>query len=388
MNHALSISRRVLWQMRSNAKGLFALFILPILLTSVVGFSVVYPFENVRVAVVNLDEGYDLQVNGTVIHINMAKDILSRINSSRISLVPQDSYESASSLLKQGKVRAVIFFSTEFTKWALYEMNLTSDVPFSSFQYRLDLDDSYVPLSLYISAEVQFAAQKTVEDLFTRGDAENLMGSFTPVQRNSHSNLAYIFSVIMVITLFSVALFNSSLILLRERVQQTVDRLLSARVSLSEFYAGYALSFLLISLMELLLFLVAMFLIIPGLRISFLSLLALFSLLLLFSAAVQNAGMILSFLFRREMDVIMFLPAVLMLSMMLGNVFYPPESFHGLVSFLTLFNPIKYAMHATLFLVSGGATSGVLVDFIGLLLLFQGGLLGLYAAMVKIFRRA
>ncbi len=386
MRHSYTISRRVLWQMRSNLRGLFALFILPILLTSVVGFSVVYPFENVDVAVVNLDEGYSLNLNGTVVHMNMASDILARINATRLHLIPQPSYEAAMQLLRDGKVRAVIFFSPEFTKWALYEMNLTSDVPFSSFQYRLELDDSYVPLSLYISSEVYTALQKTVEDLFTRGDTENLMSAFTPVQRNSHSNLPYIFAVIMVITLFSVSLFNSSLIMLRERIQHTMDRLISARFSLSEFYLGYAISFLVITIIELSIFMAGLLLVVPGLKLISSQALLLFLVLIVFSLSVQNIGMAISFLFRREMDVIMSLPPVLMLAMMLGDVFYPPESFQGVVSLLTLLNPITYAMHSTLFLISGGSPSGVVVDFIGLGLLLLGSLAGVYLAMRKVFR--
>ena len=375
MKHSLVISRRILWQMRSNLRGLIVLFILPMILTSVVGMSVIYPFEDVRVAVVNLDEGYGLTIDNTTVHISMAEDILGRINGTRLNLVPTENYTSAMNLLKEGKVRAVIFFSPEFTKWALYEMNLTDDVPFSSFPYRLTLDDSYVPLALYISGEVQHAVQKTVEDLFSRGEAGNLMSAFSGVQRNSASNYGYIFSVIMVITLFSVTLFNSSLIMLRERIQHTLDRLISARVTLWEFYLGYTLSFLLLSLMQLTVFLVSMFLIIPDLGMGFFSAVSLLAALVIFSLAVQNAGMIISFLFRKEMDVIMSLPAVLMLALMMGNVFYPPESFHGIVSLLTAFNPMKYAIHSTLFLVSGGDAVGVVGDIISLLLLFGASLL-------------
>jgi len=263
VKNSLVISRRIIWQMRSNLRGLVVLFILPIILTSVVGMSVVYPFENVKVAVVNLDEGYDLTIDNTTVHISLAEEILGRINGTRLNLIPEGSYTAAMKLLKEGKVRAVIFFSPEFTKWALYEMNLTDDVSFSSFPYRLTLDDSYVPLSLYISGEVQHAVQKTVEDLFSRGETGNLMNEFSGVQRNSASNYSYVFSVIMVITIFSVTLFNSSLIMLRERIQHTLDRLISARVSLWEFYLGYTLSFLLLGLMQLAVFMVSMFLLIP-----------------------------------------------------------------------------------------------------------------------------
>jgi len=375
MKHSLSVSRRVLWQMRSNMRGLIVLFILPIILTSVVGIAVIYPFEDVKVAVVNLDEGYDLTMENTTVHLSMADDILGRINGTRLRLIPEGNYTSAMKLLKEGKVRAVIFFSPEFTKWALYEMNLTEDVPFSSFPYRLTLDDSYVHLALYISNELETAVQKTVEDLFARGDTENLMSEFSSVDRNSTSNYGYIFSVIMVITLFSVTLFNSSLIMLRERIQHTLDRLISARVSIWEFYFGYTMSFLLINIMELAIFIASMFLIIPDLRLGIVSVAALLASLIMFSLVVQNTGMILSFLFKKEMDVIMSLPAVLMLALMLGNVFYPPESFNAIVSAIAAFNPMKYAIHTTLFLISGGDTMGVVGDIASLFLLFAACLL-------------
>ncbi len=361
--------------MKSNMRGLMILFILPVILTSIVGISVVYPFENVKVAVVNLDEGYNLMTGNTSVHISLAKEILGRINGSRLTLLHSENYSSAMQLLRDGKVRGVIFFSPEFTKWALYEMNLTDDVPFSSFPYRLTLDDSYVHLSLYIAGEVEKAVQKTVEDLFSRGDTGNFMNEFSTVERTSGSNYGYIFSVIMVITLFSVTLFNSSLIMLRERTEHTIERLISANVSLGEFYMGYTMSFLLITVMELAVFMLSMFFIIPDLNVPPFSVMLLFSLLIVFSLAVQNIGMLISFLFKKEMDVIMSLPAILMLVLMLGNVFYPPESFQGFVSYLTEFNPMKYAVHSTLFLVSGGDAVGVVGDIISLLLLFGAGLL-------------
>jgi len=385
MRLSFVISKRILWQMKSNMRGLFVLFILPVILTAAVGMSTIYPFEDVKVAVVNLDEGYSFEIDNSSINISLAEIILDKINTTRLNLIPEENYSAAMNLLREGKVRAVIFFSPEFTKWALYEMNLTDDVPFSSFPYRLSLDDSYLPLALYIAGEVDSAVQKTVEDTFSRGNAEGLLSEFSYAERGSGSNYVYIFSVIMVITIFSVTLFNSSLIMLRERTQRTLDRLISADVTLWQFYLGYSISFLFLSLIQIVLFLLSMYLLVPDLLLGPISVAYLFLSMLLFSFVIQNTGMIISFLFRKEMNAIMSLPAVLMLTLMLGNVFTPPESFRGLISTVTAFNPMKYAMHSALFLVSGGDTAGVSGDILSMLLLYSASLLCLLLVTGYIF---
>jgi ABC-2 type transport system permease protein len=187
------------------------------------------------------------------------------------------------------------------------------------------------------------------------------------------STLDYNAPVLIAVFAFFFTFLLTSVSFLRERSSGTLERLMASPVTRIEVLVGYLLGFIGFAMIQSLIVL-AWAIWVLNVRLAGSIWLVLLVIVILVVGSV-NLGIALSFYARNELQVVQFIPLVLLPQIFLGGLFWPVQTLWPPLRYLSQLFPLTHAVAALRAVMIGGATFG---DIAGRLL----ALVALSAAMV------
>ncbi len=197
------------------------------------------------------------------------------------------------------------------------------------------------------------------------------------------STISYAAPAMITVFAFLFTFMLTSVSFLRERSSGTLERLLASPVTESEILVGYLLGFLGFAMIQGLLVLGYATLVLHA-EIAGPTWIV-FTVLTLLVVGVVNLGIALSFFARNELQVIQFIPLVLLPQVFLGGLFWPVQTLWPPLQWLSRLFPVTYAVAALRAVMIGG--SG-LDEVAGWLLALVAFALAMIALGIVVLRRS
>jgi ABC-2 type transport system permease protein len=136
----------------------------------------------------------------------------------------------------------------------------------------------------------------------------------------------------------------TSVSFLRERSSGTLERLLASPIGKAEILIGYLLGFLGFAMLQTLIVLGYATLVLHAEVAG--PVWVVFAVLILLVVGVVNLGIVLSFEARNELQVIQFIPLVLLPQVFLGGLWWPVDTLWPPLQWLSALFPVTHAVHA------------------------------------------
>jgi ABC-2 type transport system permease protein len=180
------------------------------------------------------------------------------------------------------------------------------------------------------------------------------------------STISFAAPALITVFAFLFTFMLTSVAFLRERSSGTLDRLLASPVTRADMLLGYLLGFVGFALIQALLVLGYATLVLDA-RIAGALWLVLLIMVLLVVGSV-NLGITLSFYARNELQVIQFIPLVLLPQVFLGGLFWPVATLWPPLRWLSELFPVTHAVHALrAVMLAGQGVAEVWSDLVWLL---------------------
>ena len=315
----LTIARRVIRQLTRDRRTIALLFVAPMFVLTL--GAILFRSEPARVplGVVNLDEGINAPMAGSV---NLGQRILDELAVSDTLEIVDMSLEKVEDSLRDGSVQAVIVLPADFSASFAATRQAVLD---------LRLEGSEPTRSMAITAQVMQAATRALAGLAGAGlNGGAAAGGATPppvtVQASymfggqEYDTMDYVAPVyIAVLAMFFVFLL-ACVAFLRERSQGTMERLAATPATRAEIVLGYMSGLGIFALIQVA---VILFFTILVLNIHYRGSLALLFLIIALLALVGvNMGILASAFARNEFQVLQFIPLVILPQVFLGGTFW------------------------------------------------------------------
>lgn len=312
---------------------LVILFIAPILQTILLGFVVTTDVTNIPISIVNLS---DRPLTGELIK-RLESSPLFDINT--ITSRPLDEKE----VFRRGKVKAIVLFRDPIAE------NRT----FPEVQIQMDGVESNTSLIAagYVNGIIRAALLEEMER-FGRGLP---LESQTTIRYNpSLKSINYMGPGIVALLLTIISIFLTSIGLVREKEQQTMDTLRISPLTALEIYAGKALPLALLGLIEMGLG-IGVVILVFGIPLRG-SILSLFLAALVFLLAALSYGLLISTLSSSQQQAMFFAWFSMVTFLLLSGLFTPVDNIPKGMRWLADINPLRYLiqMIRKIFLMGSG----------------------------------
>mgnify|MGYP001195873821 FL=1 len=323
LRRILALATRIVHQFRRDRRTLFLLFVVPVLVLSLLAW--IYRGDGaspVTLAIVN--EGQS----------PLAAQIVTGLQEDASLTVREMDAAAAMRALDQGEVDAVLTLPAD--------LSLRPGGPPQQIEVTLDGSDPST------TSAVMGALTRTLPETVVR--AVNPAG--LPIQiepRFLHGGpefdrLDYLAPVIIGFFVFFFVFLLTSVSFLRERSEGSIERLIVSPLGRGEIVLGYMLGFTLFAALQ---GAVTVLFAVYALRIHYvgnLGLVFLFTLLLTLGAV--NLGIFLSTFARTELQVVQFIPLVIVPQALLSGILWPIDSLPEPLQWLAHALPLTYAAEA------------------------------------------
>ncbi len=314
--------RKELIEIFRQKEMLFIIFVAPIIQIIILGYVVTTDVKNIPVQVVNLSNN------------KVAQRLIARMESSplfnvkRISYRPEDYIE----VFKKGEVRSIIVFRDGYEK-------KREVLHYPEIQILMDGIDSNTALVAagYFNGIIK---KYILDDIGKTGLKFPLQGRSLIRFNPGLKSINYMGPGIVALLLTITAMFLTSIGLVREKEQQTVDTLLISRLRPIEIYIGKALPMALLGLIEMGMGIVVVILVfgIP-LRGNLLYLLVAAS---IFLFAILSYALLISTLSSSQQQALFFSWFSMVTFLLLSGLFTPVENIPFPFRWLADINPLRY----------------------------------------------
>jgi ABC-2 type transport system permease protein len=338
IRRALTITRRIFRGLSHDWRASTMMFLTPVMSIVVFGLAFSGDVKDVRVVVVNQDEGY--QIPPSRVRVSISSAVVANLDTDVVKVDQVATEAEGVSLVRSGKAYGVIIFPDDFTS-NVYENMMDPSLSLDT-RIRVELDKSNV--------NVASAIQKTVGDALLK--ASSSMGVEAAITVDA-SNAIYgkdaefrdfflpgIASFILFILTFILTITS----FVGERTSGCLARLQVSPLRESEFVTGYVLAFSVVGLLQTALILgfsvvVFKIMVVGSILLAFgvISLLAILSL---------SLGILLSSLARREAQAVQFLPIAALPPFLVSGIFWPVEAIPAWLQPLSYLVPTTYAVNA------------------------------------------
>jgi ABC-2 type transport system permease protein len=181
------------------------------------------------------------------------------------------------------------------------------------------------------------------------------------------STISYAAPAMVTTFAFLFTFMLTSVAFLRERSSGTLERLLASPITKAEILSGYLLGFLPFATLQSILVLGYATLVLHAEILGPAWLV--FAVLLLLVIGVVNLGIALSFFARNELQVIQFIPLVLLPQIFLGGLWWPLATLWPPLRVLSVLFPITHAVHALrAVMLAGSGLTDVWTDLLSLVM--------------------
>lgn len=342
LDRVLAVSRKTLRSLRHDRRTVAFLVFVPLLMIALFGYTFGGDLKNVKVDVLNLDQGFANQSLGADIAIELQ-------NTTTLGVVhafgPGNGSEAAPSLVRvqKAEIWASILIDENFSHEvgrAIFNQSHGLPVHPAIIQVRVDATNPNIAQAIF--TEVQKAMQRVLVEKYHLIPSINIQQQM--VYGQGAKFIDFFAPGVMGLAATMVTFMISIISFVHERSSFTLDRVMTTPVSEGEFVAGYALAFGLIALIQSIVILGAAILLF---QISIVgnALLVLLTIFLL-GIGMQGLGFLLSSNAKSEFQAIQFLPLILFPSILLAGVFWPLEAVPEILRPISNFIPLTYAVDA------------------------------------------
>ncbi len=332
-----ALARRIITQFRRDHRTLALLFVVPIVILTLLAYIMRIEAKPIAIAAVN----QDVVVSSPLGQAPVSQRIIEGLKGNDALATTTLSLEEANTLIKEGKIKAVVVFPQDFSQQFTSRrhgevfVTLEGSDPQASVMVLANLNRtlSAVVLDLMTPPGAPVPAGPPVElkiSYLYAGEEFDTLDRFAPV-------FISLFSFFLVFLLTSVSF-------LRERAQGTMERLLASPLNRTEIIIGYMLGFSIFAFIQsLVIFLFTVY----ALQVHYLgNPLVIFLIIALLALGAVNLGIFLSTYARNELQVVQFIPLVITPQALLCGLFWPVENMPQVLQWIARVLPLTYANEA------------------------------------------
>jgi ABC-2 type transport system permease protein len=352
-----TVTKRVFRDLKNDKRSLALIIIAPIFVMFVFGLAFSGEVKNVKVIVVNQDQG-GAAAGSTV---SLSEKIISNIDGEVLKLEYVDDRDAALAKVENGDAYAAIIFPADFTSSAL--SGIQDRDSGSSADIELLLDKSNINVANAITKAVNDALLATIDQVGMQtpvkvdavavfGQDAKFMDFFVPG--------IMAFAVYMITTLLTLVTFVG------ERTSGTLQRMLATTLNERDIVMGYAAAFSIIGIGQAILLLLVGILVFDITVVG--NVLLAFLVIALLAIVSQALGILLSSTAKREAQAIQVLPFVVLPAFLLAGIFWPIEAIPTWLRPLSYLVPPTYAVDASrAVMLKGFGIGKIWIDIIALL---------------------
>ncbi|MCI0708591.1 MAG: ABC transporter permease [Chloroflexi bacterium] len=338
------LARRVVLQVVSDRRTLALILVVPVILLTVAGVLIRVEPGEIRIGVVNEDEGVSL--SDSVVLGDRLTSVFTEIGTFE---AVQMNRSEADAALDEGEVDAVIYLPPTFTQDVMSTRTLTLNVQF---------EGSNPMLAERLNSmleRVSGQATNTVASASTGGIALDTNIEATYLHGGPEfDTLDYMAPALIGVFVFLFVFILTSIAFLRERLAGTLERLRATPIRPSEIIVGYMMGFLVFALLQGLITLLFTILV---LNVHYTgNLLNVFIVETLLAITSVNLGIFLSTFARNEFQVLQFIPLVVVTQVFLGGVFWEVSAMPDWLQPVAYLMPLTHANIALRDIMLTGAT--------------------------------
>ena len=301
------------------------IFIAPMIMITILGYVANTDIKNLAVDIINLSKN------------KAAYRIINRVQQSPLFKVKHIYYEykDTEDILKKGKINAVIIFRDSL------EMPLAKDIPVIYPEIQVVLDGVDSNTSAIAAGYFNGILKNYILTDIGKWGVKLPMKTKTLIRFNPElKSINYMGPGIVALMLTIIALFFTSLSLVREKEQQTMDTLLISRLTPLEIYIGKAVPLGIIGLIHMIIGItvVIFWFQIPVRGNLLYLLLAAF----IFLATILSYALLISTLVSTQQQALFFAWFSMILFILLSGLFTPTENVPGGLQLLVKINPLAY----------------------------------------------
>jgi len=367
LSRIAAIALRILKQFRHDPRTIALIVIVPLLVMALIGYLLGDSGkEPLPVAVVNLDAGAEAPVGHVSLGVEIAR-ALAADDAIAVQTVP--SPEAAAERVRAAEVAGAVILPPDLTRRVLADEPASVRVVVGGTDPNLQ-----GPVLAATGRAVQGLTERGASTVGFRAPALTIR----PVPLRGGVDLSpldYDAPILLTFFAFFLTFLLTSVSFLRERSSGTLERLMASPASRLDVLLGYLLGFIGFAVAQALLILgyAAWVLDVRIAGSVWLVLLVLVILLI----GVVNLGISLSFYARNELQVVQFIPLVLIPQVFLGGLIWPVQSLWPPLRWLSQLFPLTHSTVALREVMVGGQGFG---DVAGRLL----ALLAFSVAMVAV----
>jgi len=198
------------------------------------------------------------------------------------------------------------------------------------------------------------------------------------------STISYAAPAMITVFAFLFTFMLTSVSFLRERQSGTLERLLASPIRTREILGGYMLGFLPFAMLQTLIVLGYATLVLHA-QVSG-PVWLVFAVLILLVLGVVNLGIALSFEARNELQVIQFIPLVLLPQVFLSGLFWPVRTLWPPLQWLSKLFPMTYAVRALREVMLAGGGLAAIATELAALAIFAVAMMGFGVAALRRLR--
>ena len=368
LSRIAAIALRILRQFRHDPRTVALIMIVPLVVMALIGYLIGDAGKGqLPVAVVNLDAGTDMPTG----HISLGATITAALGrNGQVAVEPSTSVQAATERVRSGEVAGAVILPADLTQDVLGGAPVSVDVVVMGTNPGLQ-------------GPVIGATQEAIANLAKTAGAAAAGFKAPPLSIRPApleggvglSPLDYDAPILLTFFAFFLTFLLTSVSFLRERSSGTLERLMASPASRLEVLLGYLLGFIGFAMAQALLILgYATWVLDVRIAGSIWLVLLVIAILLV---GVVNLGIALSFYARNELQVVQFIPLVLIPQVFLGGLIWPVQTLWTPLRWLSQLFPLTHSTVALRAVMVGGEGFG---DIAGRLL----ALLAFSVAMVAI----
>lgn len=349
IRRSLAFTRRIWRQIRRDRRTMGLIVLVPIAFTLVIGYGFSVKVTNVKTGFIDDDRPYfglDLSNNITV--------ALATDQTVALSNITGTSMQDAAELIRNSQYTCIIYFPQNFTKALVtHTGNVTVTIL---------LDNSNPQVSQAVLASIHLA----IEEQLAKGS--NISFSTIYVFGSEDiKTIDYMAPGIVSYAVMIIAILLSVVLIVRERRDGTLERVLASPTTRIEIVLGYMFAFAVISALQSTI-LLALAIILFDLTIKGSILLA-YAIIVLFAMGSLTMGLALSVLSKTELQAIQFVPLIIFPAIILGGLLIPIETMPPWLQVISYLVPNTYPTRALRdVMVKGLGITAVAGDILAILL--------------------
>ncbi len=336
-SRAFAITKRVFRELKHNRRTIALILIAPLLAMFVFGIAFSGNVEDVRVIVVNSDEGaYNA---GLDTPLSLSERIISNLDKDTLDIQHMSMEEDAIKEVEGGGAWAAIIFPQHFTRDTMAKLQGGSVEGDTTITIKSDKSNVNVATAIMKSvtdammatmAQADYEMPISIAELPVYGEDAEFIDFFVPG--------IIAFAIFLLTTLLTLLSFVG------ERTNGTLDRLLASPIKGSEIVAGYAMAFSIVGMIQASILLIVGTLVFKIIIVG--NPILAFVIVALLAIVSVSLGILLSSAAKREAQAVQFIPLIVLPCFLLAGIFWPVEAIPSFIRPLSYIIPPTYGVEA------------------------------------------